>query len=202
MSEKSNVGVGMSAAATATRNKGMRETLGLSDTFQVECRDSEGNLKWVETIHNLVTDEGLNYALDTVFKAGTQQSSWFVGLLTATPTPVATDTAVALPTIAGGTEFALYTGGTRPGLTLGAISGSGGSLSASNTASQAVFTMDTGATSVGGCFIVAGTGANTKSSSVTGGVLYGVGAFSTGNKAVDPADTLNVTVTVQADSGA
>lgn len=78
---------------------------------------------------------------------------------------------------------------TRPTLTLGEVSGK----SVSNTASKAVFTIDANDTVIGGAFVA--------SSNVTGGsvgILYGVGAFTHGQKQLSGDDVLNVTVTLSA----
>jgi len=198
MSEN-NVGVGMSATTTATRNKGTENTLGLFDTFQVECYDKDGQLKWSDIVYNSVTHEGLDYALGALFYGSTQyteNTNWYVGLIDASPTPNFTDTGAALPTIMSVTEYSTYDEATRVLLNLtGTPTGSGGTRSDSNS-SPAVFTINGTALDIGGCFICAGGTANTKESTAT--VLYGAGAFTGGNKVVDAGDTLNVTVTVSA----
>ena len=200
MSENTNVGVGMSATSTAIRNKGTENTLGLFDTFQVECYDKEGQLKWSDIVYNSVTHEGLDYALEAIFRDGTQYglTDWFVGLIDASPTPNFTDTGAALPAVMSVTEYSTYDETTRVPLILDTtLSGSGGTRS-NNNPSPAVFTINGTALDIGGCFICAGVGAaaNVKESTAT--VLYGAGAFTGGNKVVDAGDTLNVTVTVSA----
>jgi hypothetical protein len=62
--------------------------------------------------------------------------------------------------------------------------------SVSNSASAAVFTIDTNATTMGGCFL---TSVSTKGG--TTGTLYAIGAFSAGDKVLDDNDTLTVTAT-------
>lgn len=198
MSEK--IGMGLSTASNVEGRRNLSETLGLKDFFQVDCYDVEGNLKWSDTISNLVTDEGLTYALNALFTSGTQYTEnvdWRVGLINAN-SPSAADTAANLPnTNVGWNEITDYSNTNRPLLNLAGITGSGGTLSMTNSASVATFNIVTPATDVAGCFIVAGTNAQTPGGSVTG-VLYGVGGFTGGTKVVDANDTLNVTVTVQA----
>lgn len=201
-----DTGVGMSASTTAITNKKSDNRLGLHDVFYVECYSEDGTLKWTDEVHNAITDEGIKYIMDTAFYGATggnqyvENTDWYVGLATASPTdPTYTDTAAALPALMGASvgEYDQYTGG-RKLLNLGASgTPSGGTVTNDNSASVAAFTIESPADDVGGCFIVAGTGASTKSGSVTG-VLYGAGAFSAGNKVVDTNDTLNVTVSLTA----
>lgn len=202
-----NVGVGVSAESTAVRNKQSdRIGLGLSDVFIVECRSANGDLKWVDTVHNAVTNEGLNYVMDVCFYGGATQyvenTDWRIGLVDINPTdPTYTDTAAAIATsVMGVSEYTEYDEASRPLLNLDAAnSASGGTVTNNNSGAVASFTISTPGTDVGGCFIVAGTGSATKGGNVTG-VLYGAGAFTGGNKAVDTGDTLNVTVNLTAAS--
>lgn len=39
-------------------------------------------------LNNAVTDEGKEYAFQTVFGDGTQYSTWYIGIINGTPTPV------------------------------------------------------------------------------------------------------------------
>ena len=200
-------GVGMSASTTATTNKKSDNRLGLHDVFYVECYSEDGTLKWTDEVHNAITDEGIKYIMDTAFYGATggsqyvENTDWYVGLATASPTdPTYTDTAANLPALMGAStgEYDQYSGSNRILLNLGAsATPSGGTVTNDNSAAVAQFTITSPADDVGGCFIVAGTNANTKSSAVTG-VRYGAGAFTGGNKVVDTNDTLNVTVNLTA----
>jgi len=199
-------GVGMSTSTTAITNKKSDNKLGLHDVFYVECYSEDGTLKWTDEVHNAITNEGIKYIMDTAFYGATganqftENSDWYVGLAAASPTdPSYGDTAAGLPTLMGGTEYNQYSGSNRILLNLGASgTPSGGTVTNDNSAAVAQFTITSPADDVGGCFIVAGTNAITKSSSVTGGCLYGAGAFTGGNKVVDTNDTLNVTVNLTA----
>lgn len=202
------VGVGVSAESTAVRNREANPVkLGLSDVFIFECYSEDGELKWVDTVHNAVTNEGLDYVMDVAFygsasQYGTSPNQFYIGLVDINPTdPTYTDTAATIATsVMGVSEYTEYDEATRPELVLNAAaSASGGTVTNSNSSSVATFTIASPGTDVGGCFIVAGTNASTKGSNVTG-VLYGAGAFSGGNKAVDTNDTLNVTVNLTAAS--
>ena len=152
------------------------------DYFRVECFDKGGNLKWAETIKNLVVNVGLNDALDKYFRGSTYTASHFVGLTAATPTVAAADT---MASHAGWTESVVYSNATRPAYTPGTVSGG----SVDNSASKASFTINAGGT-VGGAFL-----ATDGTKSGTTGTLYGGGAFAGGNRAVVSGDTVNVTVT-------
>jgi hypothetical protein len=158
------------------------ENILCEDYFRVECFDKEGNLKWAETITNLVVNVGLNDALDKYFKGSTYTASHFVGLTAATPVVAAADT---MASHSGWTESVVYSNATRPAYTPGTVSGG----SVDNSASKASFTIDTGGT-IGGAFL---TTDGTKSGAT--GILYGGGAFAGGNRAVISGDTVNVTVT-------
>ena len=65
--------------------------IGLANYWKVTCLDKDGNVKWEENKKNLITTVGLNHILDTQFHAGTQNTTWYIGLKGA-GTPVAADT--------------------------------------------------------------------------------------------------------------
>lgn len=159
--------------------------------FKVECFSKKtGKLKWVDTIENLVTNEGLDEILDKFYKGSGYTASFFVGLTDGTPTFAAGDTAATIGD--SSTEWAEvtdYDEATRQALTLGSVSGQ----SVDNSASKAVFTIDSDATTIGGAFIITN---NTKGGSA--GELIGGGAFTAGDKSLDDDDVLNVTVTCTA----
>lgn len=164
----------------------LQQAVALENVYRVECFDPAGNLKWVEEIRNLVTNEGLNDNLDKYLKGSAYTAAFYVGLTDGTPTVAAGDT---MSSHAGWAEVVAYTEANRPGLTLGTVSGQ----SVDNSASKASFSVNANGTTIGGAFVVTN---NTKSG--TTGVLYGVGAFTGGDKSADNGDTLNVTVTCTA----
>ena len=155
--------------------------LALTNIWTVTCLDSEGNEKWSETKKNLITTEGLNHILDTQFHAGTQVSTWYIGLK-GTGTVAATDT---LASHAGWSEVSDYSG-TRKEWTEGAAS------SGSMTNATAVDFSITGTATVAGAFLASATSGTT-------GTLYGVVDFAS-SRSVLSGDTLQVTVTVTAAS--
>jgi hypothetical protein len=153
--------------------------------FHFECLDKDGNLKWEDTFDDLVVNAGLDDSLDKHLKGSAYTAAWYVGLTDGTPTVAAGDT---MASHAGWVEVQDYTEGVRQTLTLGTVS----SQSVDNSASKAVYSIN-GTATVGGAFVVTN---STKGG--TTGVLYGAGAFTTGDKSVSSGDTLNVTVTCTA----
>jgi hypothetical protein len=170
--------------ASASTGGGLGLPVKAENYWRFECHDKDGNLKWVEEYANLVTTAGLNDANDKYFKGSSYTAAWYVGLISATPTVAAGDT---MSSHGGWTEVVAYSESVRQTLTLGTVS----SGANSNTASKAVFTVNADGTAIGGGFL---TTVSTKSG--TTGVLYGVGAFSGGNKTLSASDTISVTVTV------
>ncbi|MCE5335476.1 MAG: hypothetical protein LLG06_12910 [Desulfobacteraceae bacterium] len=155
--------------------------------FTVECFDAAGNLKWRDTAENLVVNAGLNHLLDVVFHAATQITTWYVGLVGASPTYAAGD---ILASHSGWTEFPSYTGN-RQEFNEGAAS----SQQISNSGNAASFAI-TGSGTVAGAFICS---VNTG----TSGTLFCAASFSQGAKSVSNGDTVNVTYTLSAaDDGA
>ena len=162
--------------------------------YRFECFDRDGNLKWVEEIANLVTNEGLNDILDKYFKGSAYSASWFVGLIdNASFTSIAAgDTAAGISLNAAGgnawQEFDEYASATRPALTLGSVA----SQSVDNSASKASYSINAAGT-VNGAFVVN----NSTKGANAGGTdkLYGAGSFSS-TRTVANGDTLNVTITL------
>ena len=143
-------------------------------------------LLWSEAFDNLVVNAGLDDSLDKHLKGSSYTAAWYVGLTDGTPTPNAADT---MSSHAGWTEVADYDEAARQTLTLGSVS----SQSVDNSGNEATFTISSNSTTIGGAFV---TSDNTKSGS--SGTLYGIGAFSAGDKTLDDDDTLQVTITCTA----
>ena len=174
-----------SFGANAIAGANTKALTAVKNTYHFEAFDPEGNLKWEETIENLVTSEGLNDLLDNYLKGAAYTASFFVLLTDGTPTPAAGDT---LASHAGWVEVTAYTGD-RQALVLGTVTGQ----SVDNSASKAVFPITSDATTIGGA------GLSTVATG-TVGVLYSVAAFTAADKLLDNGDTLNVTVTCTAAS--
>lgn len=170
--------------AQAIRRAHALGQMGIDGQWEITCRDPDGRVKWTDRIENLITNEGLNHALDVVLSGGTQDTTWFVGLTDGTPTAAAGDT---LASHAGWTEVTAYDETNRVAFVDGGVS----SQSLDNSGSPAQFTISTNSTTVGGAFLA---GVNTG----TSGTLFAVGAFSAGDKSLDDNDTLDVTATFSA----
>ena len=157
--------------------------------WSVRCLDRDGRVKWEDAFQNLVVNAGLDHLLDATLSAGTQITTWYVGLTDSSPTVAAGDT---MASHAGWAEDQNYSEAVRQTWSDGGVS----SQSVDNSASKATFSMN-GTTTVGGAFL---TSNSTKGG--TTGTLYAVGAFSEGNRSVVNGDTIEVTATfTMADDG-
>jgi len=136
---------------------------------------------WTE--NNVTTDEGLTHALDVIFSEGANKS-WYIALFNDDYSPVASDT-YQLPGYAEMTNYV----GARPAWEEAGVS----SLSISNSANVAAFTM-TGSDVVYGAALVS---ADTPGDSLSGEVLYCASKFTT-ERTVENDDILKVTVTISA----
>lgn len=182
MDGRFDFGMRMSAQSSAPRE--LLQAAMFGGSWDVECRDRDGNVKWRDTIKNIVVNQGLNDLLDVTLSGATQDTTWFVGLTSASPTVAAADT---LASHGGWTEVTAYDETNR----VAWVEAGASSQSISNTASPAVFTINANGTDVGGAFLA---GVNTG----TSGRLFAAGAFTGGNKSLDDNDTLTVTATFTA----
>ena len=182
---KSKITCDMDSSAEVVRGGGIQPSIKLKNTYQIECIDSTGKLKWSDVVENLVVNVGLNDVLDKYLKGSAYTAAFYVGLTDGTPTVAAADT---MASHAGWIEVVAYTEAVRQTLTLGTVA----SQSVDNSASKAAFSIN-GTATVGGAFV-----STDSTKSGTAGILYGAGAFTGGDKAVSNGDTLNVTVTCTA----
>ena len=202
MNQNEKGGFGDNATITLNAGAVANETVGIEGVYHVECRDAAGNLKWEESFPNLVNAVGKELMLDTLLK-GTSYSVTgpFLGLISgSSPTFSASDTMLSH---AGWTEFTNYTvgGSAVRGTATFASATSTGTTPSNVTTSAAtaiVYTITGGGGTVGGCFLVTGTGASSAQSN-TGGTLYSAGAFTTA-KITTAGDTVSVTYSTTATS--
>ena len=200
---KEKQGFGDSAVATLATNVADNESVGIEGVYHVECRDAAGNLKWEESFPNLVNAVGKQLLLDTMLRtSGTYTTVGpFLGLISgASPTFTAADT---MTSHAGWTEFINYTVGgsaVRGTAVFGAASSTGTTPTnvTTSTASAITYTITGAGGTVGGCFLVTGTGAVSTQSN-TSGTLYSAGAFATA-KVTTAGDTVSVTYSTTATS--
>jgi hypothetical protein len=201
---KETGGYGDSAIATLNTGASANELLGIEGFYHVECRDKDGNLKWEESFPNLVNEVGKEIMFNTLLRTtGTYTTVGpFLGLISgASPTfGTGTDTQTSH---AGWTEFVNYTVGgsaVRGTATFSAATSTGSTPTNVTTCTAAAITYTiTGAGgTIGGCFLVTGSGASATQSN-TGGVLYSAGAFAVA-KITTAGDTVAVTYSTTATS--
>jgi hypothetical protein len=156
--------------------------------FTATCRDKNGKIKWVEETTNIVTNEGLDHALNVLFHGDTQITTWYMVLSESPTTPLATHT-YAVP---GFTEVdAAIDEATRPEFEEAAAS----SQSMTNSANKADFTFNASKTVYGAAIVGGGTDANTKSDTAGGGTLWCSALFAT-EKLVNVTDIISLTYTL------
>ena len=180
------------------------ETFGVEGHYTVTCRDKDGNLKWEEQFPNQVVQIGKQLMLDTLLRGSSYTVVGpFLGLVSGSSNTFSpTDT---MTSHAGWTEFTNYTVGgsaVRGTAVFAASTGNNNTTPGSNvvtsSATAITYTITSTGGTVGGCFIVTGTGAVSTQSS-TAGTLYSAGAFGT-PKATTAGDTVAVTYSTTATS--
>jgi hypothetical protein len=191
MSFKEKVQMADSCDASVTRGASHSEVTSISGYYTIECHSADGQLKWKDDIHNLVTTVGKDLTMDTVLSNSTSAGAGvsFMGLKgTGTPDVADTQASHATWLEVGGTNAPTYTGN-RQTPTYGAAA-----AGVKSTSSAVVFSM-TGSGTVAGCFINIG-GLATKDD--TTGTLFSAGDFTAGSKTVTSGDTLSVTYSATA----
>ena len=181
MSTEKSTAQDMVSAGLITNPKG-GDSASAGGVYTVTCIGADGQVKWEDTFHNLVVNEGLQSMNQTYFKGSGYTAVWYLGLVTG---PGASNTYAAGNTLSshgGWTENTAYTG-SRKTVTFGTATTADPSV-ISNSASPSAFSM-TGTATIAGAFL-ATTADNT-------GVLFSVGNFTGGDKSVANGDTLNVT---------
>jgi hypothetical protein len=167
------------AGATLIANSASQEGTDVNGFYVVECRDAEGNLKWTDNFKNTVVTQGKNNMLDTYFTGISYTAAWYMGLVdgASSPTYSAADT---LLTHTGWTESTAYTGN-RAAVSWNAATGG------SKVTTPTAVSINATATIAGALMCTVASGSS--------GVLYSVGNFTGGSRAVASGDTLNVTYT-------
>lgn len=165
-----------------SKSTDMMETIGVTGHYNVQCVGSDGQVKWTDSIENLVVTVGKNDLLDKYFAGSAYTAAWYLGLVdgASTPTYAAGDT---LASHAGWTESTAYSGTNRATVAWNAAS------AGSKASTATSFSINATATIAGALLTV------TQLRATTTGVLYSAGSFSGGNRSVVNGDTLNVTYT-------
>ncbi len=181
------------ASAEVIRGSGHSEKAEAHGKYFAKCLDSEGNVKWEDTIDNLVTTIGKNFALDTFLRGSAYTVVGpFMGLISS----------VSYTAVAVGDTMASHAGWFECSATTyfptvaARLSSPFAAAAAGNAAltSPLSFSIITNGGTVKGCFIVLGTGAVATLAN-TAGTLYSAGTFTGGDKVVGVGDTLQVSYT-------
>ena len=177
---KSTDKVSASVAVTG----GVQDRVSAGGIFHFECYDKDGNLKWKDSIHNLVVNEGLKDMNDKYFSGSTYTATWYLGLIQGPASGTTINAGDTLASHTGWTEDTAYSGN-RKAVTFGAATLADPSV-INNSGSPSQFAM-TGTTTIAGAFLASvDTG--------TSGILFSASDFqSPGDRAVVNGDTLNVT---------
>jgi len=174
-----------SMAAATKYNTTPADAMAINGYYHAVCYDSNGNVKWEEPIHNLVTTVGQNASLDSIL--GNSAAGAVVMGLKGTGTAIAADTQASHSSwLEVGLANAPTYSGNRP-----TPSFSAASAGSKATASAVSFSM-TGTGTVAGCFINIGGSATIDN---TTGTLFSAGDFSS-SKAVVSGDSIAVTYTL------
>jgi hypothetical protein len=184
-------------SAFVLRGSKHSEHSGVHGKFIAKCYDKNGNLKWEDTINNVVTDVGANFLLDGAFGAA-QNTKFYLGLISSvgyTGIPIAADTMASHATTdhvwveaGNGSNYPTWStpaSNARQTIVWAAANARAKALNAALS-----FVMDHDGT-VEGCFVVTGSAAVTTNAN-TSGTLYSAGVFSGGAKVLQAADTLTV----------
>jgi hypothetical protein len=166
-------------------NKQATDSAGAGGMYTVECVGADGKVKWTDTFHNLVVNQGVQDMNAQYFKGATYTASPFLGLITGPGSGTTFAAGNTLASHVGWTESTAYAG-SRKAVVFGTATTANPSVT-TNSASPASFAMNATAT-IAGAFLCT-------VSSGTSGVLFSAGDFTGGDKFVDSGDTLNVTYT-------
>jgi hypothetical protein len=189
------------AQVTMQSNVVGAESVGIEGRYHVVCRDADGNIKWEDEFPNLVNAGGKQLMLDTLL-SGTSYTTVgpFLGLISGTGLTFAASDTLASKSW---TEFTNYTVGgsaVRGTASFSSATSSGSTPTnvTTKTASAITYTITGGGGTVGGCFLVTGSGASSTQGN-TSGTLYSAGAFGTA-KVTTAGDTVSVTYSTTATS--
>ena len=166
-------------------NKQATDSAGAGGMYTVECVGADGKVKWTDTFHNLVVNQGVQDMNAQYFKGSAYTASPFLGLVTGPGSGTTFAAGDTLASHTGWTESAAYAG-SRKAVVFGTATTANPSVT-TNSASPASFAMNATVT-IAGAFLCT-------VSSGTSGVLFSAGDFTGGDKFVDSGDTLNVTYT-------
>lgn len=199
---KEVAGFGDISSAALIKTADFAEQVGMEGHYVAKCYDKDGNLKWEDTIGNLVMAVGKQLMLDTLLSGSAYSATARMGLVSgaSAPTYAAANTQAShAGWLESGLANAPTYSGSRPTITFSSATSSGTTPSNVTTkaGSAAVSFTFTGSGTVAGCFININGSATIDD---TTGTLYSAGSFTGGNKTVASTDVLNVTYSTTATS--
>jgi len=179
-----------SLGATTLLGGSVGEQLSVTGRYDVKCLDADGNLKWEDSIENLVVTVGKNDLLDKYFAGSAYTAAWYMGLVD----NASFSAYAAGDTLASHTGWLEYLNYTISGSSTNRATAAWNAASAGSKASTATtFTISGAGGTVLGA-ILCTTQARNTSSNGGAGILYSAGSFAT-SRAVIAGDTLLVTYT-------
>jgi len=186
-----------SCSATVTRGAGSLEAVSPGGYYITECYDKDGNLKWSDYIKNVVTDTGRNHMLGVEFKAVTQVTAWYLGLISSVKGANNYANVANTDTQASHSNWGYANSNNAPNFSqtsLRQVTFATAASKAIASSNAAVFSITTSGT-VKGAFLTSNPNKNNTTAGPTTGTLYSAGLFSAGDKVVSNGDTLNVSYT-------
>lgn len=162
----------------------LESTFRLGFTYDVECYDAHGNLRWRDRAKNIIPTVGLNDILNCYYGAGSQSTTWYLGMVDNSGFTAfnATDT---LSSHSGWTENTNTSNSSRGTWTPGAAS----AASISNGTAVTIPMNPSGTCTIKGFFL-----ANNNTLGGTSGLLSSEAALGT-PQLCNNGDTLKVTMT-------
>lgn len=191
MSTKDHLAATTISSASLGAPGDLNDALDPRGVYTYTCRDKDGNVKWVDTIHNLVTTVGKNDILDKYYAGSAYTAANYMGLISSVSYAagvVAADTMASHSgwLEAGGTNAPAYSSpAARATCAWSSASAGAKALSAGLT-----FTFSSGGT-LKGSFM---TTVSTKDG--TTGVLISGGTFTGGDRVVAASDTVTVSYSI------
>ena len=165
----------------------LKDDLRVHGTYHFVHRDANGNIVDEWDAENLITDEGINYMLNSALVGATAISAWYMAPWSATHTPAAGDTYAVPGFTEANAEIAETTRQQWPAVT---------STAKSVTNTTAVVLTAASAVTIYGIGIVGGgTAASTKGDTAGGGTLLSSAAFAA-SKTLAANETVSITYTL------
>lgn len=177
--------------ASFVANTGMQQSSRAGGVYHVQCLDKDGNLKWEDSMHNLVVNEGLQDMNNKYFNGSTYSAAFYLGLIEGPSSGTTYNAGDTLASHAGWTEFTNYSGSRKSAAFSSATLADPSVVATTAAVSFSI-------SSTGG--VVAGAFLCTVSSG-SSGVLFSEADFqSPGDRTVVSGDTLNVSYTFNLDA--